>query len=91
MKTTDVIAKFGSSKAAAKAARVSAPSLSNWPEYPPAARQVALQVRTQGDLRAEPGCLGAALGLADMTDEAIASSLCKSFFGVDPATLSGTA
>lgn len=85
MKTSEVIGRFGTAAAAARAARISAPSLSNWPEYPPDARQLALQVVTQGDLRAEPGCLGRVLGLTDMSDEQIARTLCSSMLGINLA------
>jgi hypothetical protein len=86
MKTSEVIGKFGSQAAAARAARVSAPSLSAWPEHPPAARQVALEVVTGGELRAEQGCLGKVLGLDDMSDASIVESLCRSVLGAEPVT-----
>lgn len=87
MKTIDVIREYGSQAAAAKVARVSAPSLHAWPEYPPDNRQLALQVVTQGRLMAEPGALGRVLGLDRMTDEDVVEALFASIFDVPVAEL----
>ena len=57
MKTADVIEFYGSQRSAAKALNLSQPSISNWGEFPPDARQLQIEKVTRKKLKAEPGCL----------------------------------
>lgn len=45
---------FGSQKAVADELGIKQSSVAEWGDYPPALRQLQLQVRSQGKLRAEP-------------------------------------
>ncbi len=53
MKTIDAIKHFGSAAALARALGIKPPSISEWSEYPPYARQFQIQVVTSGRLKAE--------------------------------------
>lgn len=57
MRTKDVIEYFGSQREAARKLGLSQPSISNWGEYPPDARQLHIEKVTRKKLKAEPGCL----------------------------------
>jgi len=65
MLTVQVIARFGSQKATARALGISQPSVATWGEFPPDRRQLQIERVTAKKLRAEPGCLERATGLAD--------------------------
>ena len=65
MKTSEVIEFYGSQTEAAQELGISQPSISNWGEYPPDARQLQLEKLTKKKLKAEPGCFDRLIGLAD--------------------------
>ena len=56
MKTTDVIAHYGSQTATAAALGINQASVSQWGEHPPALRQLQIEQLTRGVLKAEPEC-----------------------------------
>lgn len=64
MKTEEAIAYAGSEAALADLLGLTAPAIYQWGEYPPDKRQIQLQKRTRGKLKAEPGCKERLLGLA---------------------------
>ena len=63
MTTDEVTAYYGSKSAIARALSIKQPSVSNWGEYPPADRQMQLQILTGGKLRAEPCAMDEFLGI----------------------------
>lgn len=63
MRTADVVAYFKTQAAVAEALNIRQPSVAEWGDYPPDARQVLIEKITKGALRAEPGCLDRVLGL----------------------------
>lgn len=63
MKTSDVIAHFGSQNATARALGISQPSVANWGEYPPEAKQILIERLTKRRLRAEDGAMERLIGL----------------------------
>ena len=56
MKTSDVIAYYGSQDAVARALQIKQPSVARWGEFPPALRQLQIESDTRGKLKAEPEC-----------------------------------
>ncbi len=56
MKTSDVLAFYGSQHKVALALDLRQPSIARWGEYPPALRQLQIEALTGGKLRAEPEC-----------------------------------
>lgn len=54
MTTAEVVEFFGSKAAVAKALGIKLPSVSEWGDEPPRARQYQLQVMTKGKLKASP-------------------------------------
>ena len=64
MKTEHVIKFFGGTQTAtAKALGLNQSSISEWGEYPPEARQLAIERISRGALKAEPGCLERVIGI----------------------------
>jgi len=58
MKTSAVIAYFkGNVSELARAAEVHQSTVYSWGEYPPGGRQLLLERKTGGDLKAEPDCM----------------------------------
>lgn len=62
MTKTEVIQFFGSLSATARALNIKQPSVSKWNEYPPASRQMQVQIITGGKLKAEPWAFDELLG-----------------------------
>lgn len=56
MKTQDAINHWGSQKAVAEALGLKQPSVAAWDEFPPALRQLQIEAKTGGLLRAESFC-----------------------------------
>jgi hypothetical protein len=54
LKTEEAIRWYGGVKRLAEALKVWPQVIYKWGEYPPRARQYEIQVRTKGELRAEP-------------------------------------
>ena len=54
MKTEEAIRWYGGVKRLAEARKVWPQGIYKWGDYPPRARQFEIQVRTKGELRAEP-------------------------------------
>ena len=63
MKTSEFVSHYGTQLAAAAAIGVHQSSVSGWGEYPPDKRQLQIERKTLGVLKAEPGCYERALGL----------------------------
>lgn len=63
MRTADAIKFFKSQTRLARALGIEQPSVAAWGEYPPDARQLQIERVTNGDLKAEPGCMERMLGL----------------------------
>lgn len=53
MKTSEAIEFFGGISALARALNIKPPSIHDWGEYPPIARQFHIQVVTKGKLKAD--------------------------------------
>ena len=70
MRTADVLAHYGSQKAAAAALGLKQPSVALWGTYPPDKRQLQIERITAGALKAEPGCFERVTGLTDKTASA---------------------
>lgn len=56
MKTSDLLAHFGSQAKVAVALGIKQPSVARWAEYPPELRQLQAEALTGGALKAEPEC-----------------------------------
>lgn len=56
MKTKDAIEYWGSQKAVADALDLKQPSVAAWGDYPPALRQLQIEAKSGGALKAEPSC-----------------------------------
>lgn len=54
MRTEDVIRHFRTQSAVADALGIRQSSVAEWGEYPPPARQLQIQKKTRGQLKAEP-------------------------------------
>lgn len=54
MKTSDVIAYYRTQNGVALALGIRQSSVAQWGEYPPPVRQLQIQRKTKGKLRAEP-------------------------------------
>lgn len=63
MKTTEVIEHYRSQSGVAKALGIRQPSVANWGEFPPANRQLQIQVATGGLLKAEQSAIDELLGV----------------------------
>lgn len=63
MKTSEVLEHYGSQTAVAEALGIRQPSVANWDEFPPAKRQLQIQIATGGKLRAEPSAIDELLGV----------------------------
>lgn len=63
MTKDEAIKHFGSVSATARALNIKQPSVTNWGEFPPADRQMQIQLVTGGQLRAEPWALDQFLGI----------------------------
>lgn len=63
MTKDEVIRHFGSVSATARALGIRQPSVTNWGEYPPADRQLQIQVLTGGKLRAEDFAIDSIIGI----------------------------
>lgn len=58
MKKSQAIAYYGGNVSElARAAEVDQSTVYSWGEYPPGGRQLLLELKTGGDLKAEPGCM----------------------------------
>jgi len=60
MKTTDVIAHFGTQTKTAEKLDMAQSSVAGWGEEPPAIRQIQIEKLTRGRLKANPECYGSA-------------------------------
>lgn len=60
--TTDEAIAWGGGTQLALAERlgIKQPSVAGWGEFPPALRQIQIERLSGGELKAEPGCYGAA-------------------------------
>ena len=56
MKSIDAVNHWGSQKALADALGIQQPSVAAWGDYPPAMRQLQIEVKSGGALKAEPSC-----------------------------------
>jgi DNA-binding transcriptional regulator YdaS (Cro superfamily) len=63
MTKDEVIRHFGSVSATARALGIRQPSVTNWGKFPPADRQLQIQLVTGGKLRAEDGAIDSMLGI----------------------------
>lgn len=70
MKTVEAITFYGTQTKLADALGMGQSTISEWPEYPPAARQLQIERITIGALKAEPGCLDRVLKLAPTPEPA---------------------
>jgi hypothetical protein len=57
MTKSEAIAFYGSVTALALAAEVDQSTVSGWGEYPPGGRQLLLERKSNGVLKAEPDCM----------------------------------
>ena len=71
MKTSDVIEYYGTQTAVAIALGIRQPSVNEWGEYPPDARQLQIEKLTRKALKAEPGCLDRLLGMDKLNPESV--------------------
>ena len=62
MTKIEVINFFGSLSATARALNIKQPSVSKWNDYPPANRQMQVQIISGGKLKAEPWVMDELLG-----------------------------
>lgn len=60
MRTSEAIEFFGSQAELARALGIKQPSVAGWGEYPPALRQVQIEMVTQKKLSAEPNIFSVA-------------------------------
>lgn len=63
MRTADVLAHFKTQSAVADALGIKQPSVADWGEFPPDARQIQIEKVTKGALQAEPGCFERLIGM----------------------------
>jgi len=73
MKTVEAITFYGTQTKLAEALGMGQSTISEWPEYPPSARQLQIERITIGALKAEPGCLDRVLGMDKLTKESTVS------------------
>lgn len=71
MRKVEVVEYFGSETAVADALGIRQPSVNEWGEYPPDARQLQIERLTKKALRAEPGCLDRLLGMDKLNPESV--------------------
>lgn len=58
MKTSEAIAHFGGNVSAlARAAEVDQSTVYSWGEYPPGPRQLLIERKTKGQIKAEKNCM----------------------------------
>lgn len=57
MRTSEAIEHFGSQAELARALGIKAPSVAEWGEFPPALRQLQIELLTKRALTAEPGVI----------------------------------
>lgn len=56
MKTKDVLKHFGGQGGTARALGIKQPSVAKWGKYPPPLRQLQIERKTRGLLKAEKDC-----------------------------------